>query len=187
MMFFSLMFFSLTGACVVYELPVSSWVEDAPPNGSADTELGDPPEGMQAITPEANHKTIIVVDLNASWAFCPATLTHPLASCPQRLLHLAALGHLQAIQRVAMRTEEPSHEVVATAVLATGSVKLLPPVLVVTGILGDLDIFIPISLAWFCTSSLVKVIQSIAGALQICLEANQQISMLAGRPAPLVH
>jgi len=179
---------SLPGApVVVYELPISSWVEDAPPDGSADTKLSDPPQSMQAITPEANHKPIIVVYLNAPCAFSPATLSHPLASCPQRLLHLAALGHFQTIQRVAMRAEEPSHEVVAAAVLATSSVKLLPPVLVVTSILGDLDIFIPISLAWFCTSSLVKVIQSIAGALQICLEANQQISMLAGRPAPLVH
>jgi len=133
-------------------LSYSFWGEEAPPDWGADSKFSETIQGMLSITPETNHKSILVIGLDAILSSGPASLTHPLARCPQRLLHLAALGHFQAIQRVAMRAEKSSHKVVAATIFATSSVKLLPPVLVVTSILIDSDDFVCVTFAWLCTN-----------------------------------
>merc|ERR1712146_240603 len=82
----------------------------------------------------------------------------------QRFPHLAALRHLEAVQGVAMRTEETSHEVVTPAVFATRLVKLLPPILVVASVFVDRDDLPSVAFAWLGAGGLRKVVQSISCA-----------------------
>jgi hypothetical protein len=55
----------------------------------------------------------------------------PLAFVPHTALYLAALGHLQAVQRVTVTTEQTSDKVILAAQLATLEIEFLPPILVV--------------------------------------------------------
>jgi hypothetical protein len=55
----------------------------------------------------------------------------PLALVPHTALHLAALCHLQAVQRVTVATEQTSNKVILAAQLATLKIEFLPPILVV--------------------------------------------------------
>jgi hypothetical protein len=56
---------------------------------------------------------------------------NPLAFVPNTALYLAALCHLQAVQRVTVTTEQTSNKVILAAQLATLEIEFLPPILVV--------------------------------------------------------
>jgi len=139
------------------------------------------------VAPEAHNKAVTVVSLDARGLCSPAGGLGPLAARPKGLPHLAALGHLKAVQGVAMRTKETSHEVVTPAVFAASCVELLPPVLVVASVFVDRDDFVGVAFAWLCTDSAVEVVQGVLGSCPVCLETDQKVSMFARRPAPLVE
>lgn len=69
----------------------------------------------------------------------PTSHRSPLAVVPKRPLHLATLGHLEAVKRVAMRPEKAGHKIIPTAELASLGIEGLPPVLMVA--MAELDIF----------------------------------------------
>jgi hypothetical protein len=108
----------------------------------------------------------------------------PFTFIPQTALHLAALGHLQAVQGVAMTTEQSSNKVILAAQLATFKIKLLPPILVVAMLQLQVSSVSLTSLTRASTLSKCQVVQGITGT--ITLEANQQEVTLAGGPTPLV-
>jgi hypothetical protein len=159
--------------------------EEAPPDWGADSKFSEAIQGMLSITPETNHKSILVIGLDAILSSGPASLTHPLARCPQRLLHLAALGHFQAIERVAVRAEEASHKVVATAELPTLGVKLLPPIFVVAVSNGGLDLVRSSTFARLFTLAEIYVVQSIS--LAVGAEPSHEVALFAHRPRKLVE
>jgi len=141
---------------------------------------------VHIVAPEADNEAVAVGDFDASLCPGPTFIFDPLAARPERFPHLAALRHLEAVQGVAMRTEETSHEVVTPAVFATRLVKLLPPILVVASVFVDRDDLPSVAFAWLGAGGLRKVVQSISCALPVGGEASQQISVLARGPAPLV-
>lgn len=100
---------------------------------------------------------------------------------PYTFLHLAALGHLEAVERVAMGAEQAGHKVVATTELAALGVKRLPPVLMVA--VGDLDVLL-VAFTRLFTPSLLNVVERTAPS--ITLKSSEQPAKLADRPAPLV-
>jgi len=110
----------------------------------------------------------------------------PLADVPHRARDLAALGHLNAVERVAVAAEQARNEESTTAELATLVVKLLPPILVVAVSSTHL-----LCSQWSTllgkprTDPVVKVVQSIAQP--ITPKANQKVVLLAEGPAPRVH
>merc|ERR1711881_176688 len=108
----------------------------------------------------------------------------PLALGPETTLHLATFCHLETVQRVAVRTEEASDEVVTTAELTTLGVEFLPPVLMVT--MRDLDVLLVATsaFAWFLALAQVDIVQSIATTVRA--EAGHEEVGRAYRPAPLV-
>jgi hypothetical protein len=108
----------------------------------------------------------------------------PFTFIPQTALHLAALGHLQAVQGVAMTAEQSSNKVILAAQLATFKIKLLPPILVVAMLQPQVLLVTCTSLTRARTLSRIQVVQGITGT--ITLEANQQEVTLAGGPTPLV-
>jgi len=111
----------------------------------------------------------------------------PLAVGPDGALDRAALRHLNAVEGVAVGTEETGNEVVAATELASTGIELLPPVLMVAAgrlnCLGD-DAG---GLVWLCTGSRVEIVKSILGLLQIGLHTGEEMAIFAERPAPLVH
>jgi len=109
---------------------------------------------------------------------------HPFTFIPDTALHLAALGHLQAVQGVAMTTEQTSNKVILAAQLATFKIKLLPPILVVAMLQPQVLLVTCTSLTRARTLSGIQVVQGIAST--ITLDANQQEVTLAGGPTPLV-
>merc|ERR1712178_524326 len=78
-------------------LPHSRRFKEPPPDWRADTQLGDSVQCVLPIAPEANHKAVFVVHLNTGRLSSPASSSRPLAGGPKRLLHLAALCHLNAV------------------------------------------------------------------------------------------
>jgi len=87
---------------------------------------------------------------------------------------LAALCHLKAVQRVAMRPEQPGNEVVLTAKFATLCVKFLPPVLMIA--MGYFDVLF-IAFTGLFTPALLNVVQRASSP--ISLESCQEPTKLA--------
>jgi len=56
----------------------------------------------------------------------------PLAFIPKTPLDLAALGHLEAVQRVAVAPEQTRDKVILATEFTSSKVELLPPILMVT-------------------------------------------------------
>merc|ERR1711904_224525 len=106
-------------------------VQLAVPHGRALADGGNAPESVLGTTEETHNETLITVDLDARGGGDPVLGVLPLAVGPDRALDRAALGHLNAVERVAVGAEETGNEVVAAAELAAAGVELLPPVLVV--------------------------------------------------------
>jgi len=149
------------------------------------------------VTVKACNKRSVVIN------FCPGTVNqpcilvllavlvtegtldiNPFAYVPQAALHLATLGHLNTIERVAMTAEESSKEVVLATELASSKVKLLPPILMVAVLQPQSILGTCITFAWICTLGVCQVVQSITSS--IALDPNHQIILLASGPAPFV-
>jgi hypothetical protein len=104
---------------------------------------------------------------------------------PHAALDLAALGHLKAVERVAVGPEQASHEVVATAELPTLGVKLLPPIFVVAVSNGGLDLVRSSTFARLFTLAEIYVVQSIS--LAVGAEPSHEVALFAHRPRKLVE
>jgi len=106
------------------------------------TQVGEPVQRVLLGTIESSNKGHLILDLSPA-AFDSAILflavlvaeralnVHPFASVPKAALHLAALGHFKAIQRVAVTAEQTSNKVILSAEFAASEIEFLPPVLVV--------------------------------------------------------
>jgi len=160
------------------------------------TDVSQAIECVSAVTVEASNKCMLIINLS------PAALNHsvrrfavpvrectldvdPLALVPQTTLHLAALGHFQAVERVAVTPEEPGNEVVLAAELATSKVEFLPPILMVAVLETECLLVRSITFTRASTLAISKIIQCITST--ITLDSCEQEVLLACRPAPFVH
>jgi len=84
--------------------------------------------GILDLSPFAIHHTITLLAVAIVEI---RTNALPLAIVPETALHLTTLGHLQAVERVAVTAEESSNKVVLAAEFATLEIELLPPILMV--------------------------------------------------------
>jgi len=110
---------------------------------------------------------------------------HPLAFVPQTALHLAAFGHLEAIERVTVTPEKASNKVVLAAELATSKIELLPPILMVAVLKAECSLAGCITFTGTSALSIGKIVESITGP--ITLDSCEQEVFTAGGPSPLVH
>jgi hypothetical protein len=164
----------------------------SPPQRTALTDVCDALKSVGLVTEDACnelvlHASHIVCDAETVIAGGPVVDRSPLAVLPDGALHRAALGHLDTVQGVAVGAEETSDEIVTAAELATLGVHLLPPVLVVASAGLDGTWHYLTRLIWPLALGTVQVIQGIHAGEQIGLQAGNKESLLASRPAPLVH
>jgi hypothetical protein len=110
---------------------------------------------------------------------------HPLAFVPQTTLHLAALGHLEAVERVAVTPEKACNKVVLAAELASSKIELLPPILMIAVLESEGSLIGCITFDWASTLAISKVVESITSS--ITLDSCEQEVFTAGGPSPLVH
>merc|ERR1711881_194591 len=96
---------------------------------SALPHVGEATEVVDVIAIEPCNERLGIVYLGIVLPCGPCTHRMPFACGPRGALHLATLGHLQAVERVAVRPEQPCHEEVPSTILAPLTVELLPPTL----------------------------------------------------------
>jgi hypothetical protein len=108
----------------------------------------------------------------------------PLAFVPHTALHLAALGHLQAVKRVTVTAEKTSNKVILATQLATLEIKLLPPILMIAMLQSQVEEGRCFTFTRSGTLSRGNIVQCITSTLT--LKSSQQEIVLAGRPAPLI-
>jgi len=147
----------------------------------------DAGKSVLGTTEESNDESLVAGDLEAVRVRVPALGTGPLAVSPHRALDLAALGHLNTVERVAVGAEQAGDEVIATTELATTGVELLPPILVVAAgcveSVADLGSGFP----WLLAQTRVKIVEGVLGLFHVSLHADEEGAWGAGGPTPLVH
>merc|ERR1719198_2348574 len=89
--------------------------------------------------------------------------------------------------RVTVRPEETGDEIVAATELASAGVELLPPVLVVAAAGLDGLENRGAGLERLLAHALVEVVEGIHGLETVGLHADEEVALVAERPAPLVH
>jgi len=173
------MYLVVEAGLVLEELAIPDW--------STLTKVGDACKSVQLVAEEANDEALVAADSHAIFVSSPLICVDPLAVSPQRSLHRAALGHFNAIERVTVRPEEASNEIVSAAELASTCVELLPPVLVVAPVVLDCPGDGGVCLEWPLANATVQVVERILSARLIGLHADEQVAVVASGPAPLVH